>query len=108
MIYYISVEAAVNAVLNVPKGNWSNARYAHELQAVPAADVAPVGHSEWILTTTRCNIDEPEYFTWNCSHCGYRRKRGRIGVDNDGKPKGLYCERCGFKMDGGEKDATVD
>ena len=92
---FISRETALNAVHNVPKGNWSNARYAHELQAVPAADVAPVVHGRWI----DCENDK-----WECSECG---RTMWFSPRLDVKPSDYrFCPNCGAKMDGGTQDAV--
>lgn len=56
---------------------------------LPAVDVAPVVHGQWIEKTA------PEgcrYF--ECSNCGAHENRHTA-------IKGYYCWRCGAKMDGG-------
>ena len=62
-----------------------------EIDAQPAADVAPVVHGEWI----HLGGDE-----WCCSACGFV-------ITTEGswdKPTKKYCEDCGAKMDGGDLD----
>ena len=58
------------------------------IDAVPAADVAPVKHGHWIY----------ENFYTHCSVCGKMAIYDKYGqeVESD------YCPRCGAKMDGGE------
>lgn len=76
------------------------------VEAAPAVDAAPVVHARWILTTSRDDIDKPERYSWNCSHCGYRRKSGESIEIRMREPKGAFCERCGARMDGGEQAET--
>lgn len=60
-----------------------------EETAVPAADVAPVVHGEWITH----GIDENSDLTiLKCSNCG----RKQFGYSN-------YCGACGAEMSGGSK-----
>ena len=60
------------------------------IMSIPAADVAPGCHGQW--------IDKGEYAV--CTECG-----GRSGTQYDGvKPIPLmtqFCPNCGAKMDGG-------
>ena len=93
---YISREAGVNAVRNVPKGNWSNARYAHELQIIPAADVAPVVHAELVMTEF-VSEDTGIWWSWHCSNCGDTYD----GLGKLDERKHKYCHHCGAVMDGG-------
>ncbi len=55
------------------------------LRLVPAADVAPVVHGEWIE-------DESGYQI--CSNCGDEHYWDEY--------RATYCESCGAKMDGGK------
>lgn len=63
------------------------------VKKTPAADVEPVRHGEWKPTST------PSYFggvIYECSLCGAK--------DGDHSSiLGIYCWRCGAKMDGGNK-----
>lgn len=77
-------------------------RYARAAQrviwSVPAADVAPVVHAEWVVSRTDRGWNGSEYPTHcKCTHCG--RELPYLDRDN-------YCSSCGAKMDGGEKDAV--
>ena len=58
------------------------------IEKLPAADVAPVVHAEWIVCGDGDNVP------WMCSHCG---------KTTDHKYKviyGKYCPHCWAKMDG--------
>lgn len=57
---------------------------ASEIEALPAADVAPVRHGRWILIET----DEEQLFF--CSEC-----------ENKEYWESDFCPSCGAKMDGG-------
>ena len=59
------------------------------INAIPAADVAPVKHGRWVEETDRYNH-------WHCSECGYV-----IGVM---KMDSRYCLKCGAKMQKEEDD----
>ena len=58
-----------------------------KVQAIHAADVAPVIHAYWIPDVAQCG----RRAGWHCSvpDCGVRSWR-----------KGNYCPNCGAKMDG--------
>lgn len=63
----------------------------NELDYVPAADVAPVVHGEWIVNPKR----EYDYI---CSVCGGDAPEDRWRNNAILTP---YCPNCGAKMDGG-------
>ena len=65
-----------------------------EVDAQPAADVAPVVHGRWMYEKT-----EGGFHIWRCSRCGRGMNDNPEGID-------LYCYHCGAKMDGGDSDAT--
>lgn len=70
-----------------------------EVDAQPAADVAPVVHGKWIV-----RFDGPyKRRRCYCSHCGKHNGVGGI-AQNQEKP---YCPNCGAKMDGGDSDMGV-
>ena len=54
------------------------------IDAIPAADVAPVVHAHWVNETDRINH-------WHCSNCEYV-----IGLKWS---EYHYCPRCGARMD---------
>ena len=66
-----------------------------DIKAIPAADVVPVVHGEWLLR------HEGYGHYWECSSC---HKNPCIYVTKDTR----YCPNCGAKMDiedGGDNDA---
>lgn len=68
------------------------------INAIPAADVAPVVHGKWIV-----RFDGPyKRRRCYCSHSGKHNGVGGI-AQNQEKP---YCPNCGAKMDGGDNDET--
>lgn len=64
------------------------------INAIPAADVAPVVHGTWEL----------RHGSWYCSNCG-RGYKIKFGVAPACKHN--YCPNCGARMDGGS-DAKAD
>ena len=62
-------------------------------EEVPAADIAPVVHGQWILR----HIGAGHY--WECSVC---HTNPCIYVTEHTK----FCPNCGARMDGGDSDAT--
>lgn len=73
---------------------------------IPAADVAPVVHAEWLEAPFESiwpgdfdadgNFVVHTYMAWKCSRCGRR-------ISEKQHPnKEPYCH-CGAKMDGGEE-----
>ncbi|MGN1090081.1 MAG: hypothetical protein ACI4Q6_06725, partial [Huintestinicola sp.] len=78
---YIEREA-VNRVLDEPTVNYS---ICSALQAIPAADVAPVKHGRWISEDSKI---------FKCSECDY-------GFEHEGYMQFFnFCPNCGAKMDG--------
>ena len=59
------------------------------VEGIPAADVAPVRHGEWLLR------HEGHGHYWECSVC---HTNPCIYVTKDTK----FCPNCGAKMDGAE------
>ena len=60
-----------------------------KVQYMPAADVAPVRHGEWIVCGDGNNVP------WMCSHCGKTITRKFKMM------YGKYCPNCGAKMEYG-------
>lgn len=92
MAEYIERAVAIDTVSEVyydtPDVNLSAEKFEAAINAIPAADVAPVVHGRW----AHLGGDE-----WCCSACGFV-------ITTEGswdKPTKKYCEDCGAKMDGG-------
>lgn len=68
-----------------------------EIRKLPAADVAPVVHGEWIRPHWK-NSD----YCCDCSKCGGEAMHREYQWNK----KGIYpiCPNCGAKMDGGAVD----
>ena len=77
MTEYIERKAAIAAIRKVPRGNWDNTRYVHELQGIPAADVVhvircaecvygfPMINGEYTCVTGNANVVDvhgPNYY----------------------------------------------
>lgn len=92
MAEYIKREAAKDAVSEVyydtPDVNLSAEKFEAAINAIPAADVAPVVHGRWISFLDGDHIMPERYY--RCSRCGR--------VESRRQP---YCH-CGAKMDGSE------
>lgn len=85
MAEYIERSAAIEAAKHAWAKGLEPSQY---IEALPAADVAPVVHAEWIVCGDGDNVP------WMCSHCG---------KTTDHKYKviyGKYCPHCWAKMDG--------
>lgn len=84
---YIERETATEAaVKEIWLGQTSTHRIAKAINSIPAADVAPVVHGQW--------LDNEDYMF--CSICGIQW----YYCDNDTETFN-YCPNCGAKMDGG-------
>ena len=85
MAEYIEHSAAIEAAKHAWAKGLEPSQY---IEALPAADVAPVVNGRW----AHLGGDE-----WCCSACGFV-------ITTEGswdKPTKKYCEDCGAKMDGG-------
>lgn len=93
MAEYIERAAAIDAVAEVyydtPDVNLSAEKFEAAINAIPAADVAPVVHGVWACVN---KIDPIS---------GYRCSKCRRIVGFDITP---YCPNCGAKMDGGDSN----
>ena len=67
-----------------------------DVDAIPAADVAPVVHGRWKEMHYEGGILDGTNFD-RCSICGYER----VFDDPSLKTVFKYCPNCGAKMDGG-------
>lgn len=87
---YISREAAMEIVKRT-SGDYAAAF--SEIRKLPAADVEPVRHGEWLRT----DDDWSSLVTIQCSACG---GEWCFEVDEDVQLLGYnYCPGCGCKMD---------
>ena len=62
-----------------------------EIRKLPAADVAPVVHGQWV------DNGIPDSILSGCSVCGF----------TCGSSSFFYCPKCGAKMDGGDNNITM-
>ncbi len=88
---YIKRSAAIEAAKHAWAKGLEPSQY---IEALPAADVAPVVHGRW----AHLGGDE-----WRCPVCGFV-------ITTEGswdKPTKKYCEDCGAKMDGGDDHAST-
>lgn len=89
---YISREAALTELQNPELFNVSP-RFLQILRDLPAADVEPVRHGEWLRT----DDDWSSLVTIQCSVCG---GEWCFEIDEDVQLLGYnYCPGCGCKMD---------
>lgn len=71
------------------------------IEIIPAADVAPVVHGQWII-----GVDDD--FDVKCSKCEWTdifEVAGIAAVERNAKTM-HYCPNCGAKMDGGADNET--
>lgn len=85
MAEYIERSAAIKAAKHAWAKGLEPSQY---IEALPAADVAPVVHGRWMPFHSK-TAGDMQY----CSAC-------KIGFD----AKTNYCPCCGAKMDGGNAD----
>ncbi len=75
------------------------------VEKIPAADVAPVRHGQWVEATRPMGRDDIKCAT--CSECGegfvLDEALAEWGIE-DVKNFMLYCPHCGAKMDGGKRE----
>ena len=96
---YVEREALINLIEenSETKFDWSESVDIDILRPaikdIPAADVAPVKHGEWVL------LDECSNEGVYCSIC--HKKVYKTEYANQ-KLKSKYCPNCGAKMDGGK------
>ena len=78
-----------------------------EVDAQPAADVAPVVHGQWEWFDEETGTPFDGYdrdWGWCCSHCKHELPDDYD--DPDYRPMLDYCPNCGAKMDGGAGNAA--
>ena len=97
MAEYIRRDAAIEAAKHAWAKGLEPSQY---IEALPAADVAPVVYGHWI-----CEWDqESGTTTITCSQCKCNRVMKGCYVSTDGTAlwdEENYCPDCGAKMDGG-------
>lgn len=102
MAEYIEREAAIDAIMKVyvrTAGYKARERVFEAKEAVhrlPAADVAPVVHGQWII-----GVDNDD-FDVKCSKCEWTdifEVAGIAAVERIAKAM-HYCPNCGARMDG--------
>lgn len=127
---YIDREAALRAILGQPPDAHYPGWYADSIKEIPAADVAPVVHGEWIPTTKhKWETDENgkiEEYAWDhefhngpacvicgahpCVYCNPAWEEDENCYEHfvcsicgrHEEVKHPYCH-CGAKMDGGKE-----
>ena len=70
-----------------------------EIRQLPAADVSPVVHGEWI-ELLRSSFDSTISTQCSCCNEEYTYKQGKLEHIGWEYPKYNYCPNCGAKMDG--------
>jgi hypothetical protein len=85
MAEYIERSAAIEAAKHAWAKGLEPSQY---IEALPAADVAPVVHAEWVVCGDGDNVP------WMCSHCG------KTTAHKYKVMYGKYCPHCWAKMDG--------
>ena len=89
MAEYIEREAAIEAAKHAWAKGLEPSQY---IEALPAADVAPVVHGRWEMRPTGMVTDTgPEYKAY-CTVCNKPNKQYQPP----------FCPHCGAKMDGGD------
>lgn len=79
-----------SAAIKAAKHAWAKGLEPSQyIEALSAADVAPVRHAEWVVCGDGDNVP------WMCSHCGKTTAHKYKVI------YGKYCPNCGAKMDGG-------
>lgn len=104
MTEYITKEQAIEAMDWVWVSESERLRIEYSIEDIPAADVTPVVHAEWIGTWGDGYAEDEEgnpqivYEEFECSRCGCVHHA-------DGEPEWDYCPNCGARMGGGESNA---
>lgn len=96
MAEYIEREAAIKAIYESdPFGvhkyfGWRAMDIEEALRAIPAADVAPVQHGRWTMSS-----DRPDTIICSCCDSAFDVWKADIKRHH-------YCPNCGARMDGAE------
>lgn len=94
MAEYIERSAAIEAAKHAWAKGLEPSQY---IEALPAADVAPVVHGRWIHS--RYEDCSEQFEIVKCSQCNHEAYAMALYVHG-----GNYCPNCGAKMDGERKD----
>ena len=100
MAEYIERESAIKELMNdAPEQvGYSREDAADCIRYMPAVDVAPVRHGQWIPLTecanegVYCSICKKKVWKSDYAQCS-KKSRNKLGSN--------YCPNCGAKMDGG-------
>ena len=95
MSEYIKLSAAIEAAKHAWAKGLEPSQY---IEALPAADVAPVVHGRWIHS--RYEDCSEQFELVKCSQCNHEAYAMAFYVRG-----GNYCPACGAKMDGGADNA---
>ena len=87
---YIEREAAIEALRDAYGNSYRAEDY---IRAIPAADVKPVVHGEWMGEKTRYFSGQPR-FVYHCSRCGSTEEH----VYPETKCA-KFCPNCGASME---------
>ena len=93
---YISRKSAIEAILGEPPDAHYPDWYADIIKRIPAVDVAPVVHGEW--------IEGAEHFTNGCYDAECNKCGTYISWNNGNSGDWNSCPHCSAKMDGGNHD----
>lgn len=96
MAEYIERSAAIEAAKHAWAKGLESSQY---IEALPAADVAPVVHGRWIHS--RYEDCSEQFELVKCSQCNHEAYAMAIYVHG-----GNYFPNCGAKMDGGADHAA--
>ena len=91
MAEYIEHSAAIEAAKHAWAKGLDPSQY---IEALPAADVAPVVHGRWMHS--RYDDFSEQFDRVKCSQCNHEAYAMAFYVVD-----GNYCPHCGAKMDGG-------
>lgn len=94
---YIERSSAIKAAKHAWAKGLEPSQY---IEALPAADVAPVVHGRWIHS--RYEDCSEQFELVKCSQCNHEAYAMAIYVHG-----GNYCPNCGAKMDGGADYACL-
>ena len=101
MAEYIEREEAMNIAFKYP---FFSDSLMEEIKAIPAADVAPVRHGQWL----------DFYGDFSTAECSLCAELYEVSPDEHPRKEFLdafkefynFCPSCGAKMDGGEYDGA--